>query len=343
MAEEISQTIQNILEEAWDRPVAGLRLQLAERLARECGVTQDQAVARASAQVSRLARNQLAEALHNAIRRLRAASSFTEVAASLLEITAGYCSRTALMVHRGDSLTGWRGCGFAGNGDSAPRDLPPGLQVPLREALAVAQAIDTREPVVTLALADHLSPAMSEAFSIPPEEKVYLFPLSLRQNVVALLYADAVGSREDVQPAALEMLCSVAEACLEILAARRPAAAEPGQLEFAMPRPASRAAPTDWDQMPATERDMHLRAQRFARVLVADLQLYRAQEIREGRKERDLYGHLKEEIDKSRDVYYRKFGQSYTAGIDYFHMELVRTLAGEQEALLGPDYPGPLI
>ena len=71
---------------------------------------------------------------------------------------------------------------------------------------------------------------------------------------------------------------------------------------------------------------MHLRAQRFARLLVADLQLYRAAEIREGKQMRNLYGRLKEEIDKSREAYHRKFGQT-AAGMDYFHLELVRTLA----------------
>lgn len=87
---------------------------------------------------------------------------------------------------------------------------------------------------------------------------------------------------------------------------------------------------------------MHLRAQRFARLLVADLQLYRAAEIREGKQMRNLYGRLKEEIDKSREAYYRKFGQT-AAGMDYFHVELVRTLAGDDEGLLGPDYPGPTV
>jgi hypothetical protein len=86
-----------------------------------------------------------------------------------------------------------------------------------------------------------------------------------------------------------------------------------------------------------------VRAQRFARVLVADLQLYRAPKIREGKRERNLYGLLKYEIDRSREVYQCKFGQTAAGDIDYFHLELVRTLAGADEALLGPDYPGPLV
>jgi hypothetical protein len=28
--------------------------------------------------------------------------------------------------------------------------------------------------------------------------------------------------------------------------------------------------------------------------------------------------------------------------VDYFHIEAVRTLANDDESLLGPEYPGPL-
>ena len=117
---------------------------------------------------------------------------------------------------------------------------------------------------------------------------------------------------------------------------------EEGRLELPLARPAP-APPVEWSDLDPEEREEHRRAQRFARVLVADLQLYRNQQIREGKKARNLYGRLQDEIDKSREVYHRKFGQSAAAGVDYFHVELVQTLADNEEELLGPDYPGPLV
>jgi hypothetical protein len=275
------------------------------------------------------ARSSTIESLHAAVRRLRQASSITDIGSTLLETAAAWAERVGLFVHKGDTLTGWRAIGF----DCA-------VEIAVPTAPALAQAIETREAVISLAVADHLSENLVARLGLDPQQKVYLFPLCLRQSVVALLYADG-----EAQPAALELLSGVAELAIEAVSSRphpRERAAEPDRLELPGARPAVRPPPTDWDKMSPEERDMHLRAQRFARVLVADLQLYRAQEIREGKRARNLYGLLRDEIDKSREVYLRKFGQSAAGGVDYFHLELLHTLADNQEELLGPDYPGPI-
>jgi hypothetical protein len=258
-------------------------------------------------------------------------------------------------VHKGESLSGWRVYGAArnGGGDQAAAEALArswsGLKVAVSQAPALAQAIESREAVVSLSLPDHLSAEVVQLLDLQPEEKVYLFPLSLRQTVVGVVYADNREAADGIQPAALELLCAVAEAALEAISSRLPLttrgkeeAGETDRLVLPVSRPAP-PPPADWSQMSPAERDQHLRAQRFARVLVADLQLYRAQEIRDAKKARNLYGFLRDEIDKSREAYYRKFGQAATAGVDYFHVELLRTLADNQEALLGPEYPGPLV
>jgi len=340
--------IQQILVDAFDRPLAEARENLAELLMRESA-----AAGKASEQAARAARQAALESLNVAVRRIRNATSITEIGAALLESAGAYCGRVALLVNKGESLTGWRAYGFQRDG-SRDQITPESraeawatLQIPVSSAPALAQAIESREAVVSLGIPAHLSPQLIEALALGSEEKIYLFPLSLRRTVVGVICADATGAPEGVQTAGLELLCAVAEASMEALSSRpqQHAVTEPetGGLELPVSRVESHRVPTDWNQMSPSERDMHLRAQRFARVLVADLQLYRAQEIRDGRRVRNLYGRLKDEIDKSREVYYRKFGQSATAGIDYFHLELVRTLAEDQEALLGPDYPGPLI
>lgn len=353
MGETLSDKIQNTLAEIFDRPLVALRQQLAERLSQDLTAAQQEAAARAAEQAARSARCAAIEGLHIAVRRLRQAPTITEIGATLLETAGAYCGRIALLVHKGDSLTGWRASGFDrdGSGNNASStafsESWARFQMPVSSAPALAQAIESREAVVSLSLPDHLSQPLIELLGLQPEEKVYLFPLCLRQAVVAVVYVDSRGAPGEVEPAAVEMLCSVAEAAIEALSSRPTPAREaqepePGRLELPLSRPTPRPPPTDWSEMSPPDRDMHLRAQRFARVLVADLQLYRAQEIREGRKSGDLYGRLKDEIDKSREVYDRKFGQSVAAGIDYLHLELLRTLAEDQEALLGPDYPGPM-
>lgn len=289
----------------------------------------------ATAEAASAAKLATGESLHVAVRRLRQASSITEIGSTLLETAGAWAGRLALFVHKGDTLAVWRGWGF----DGATADF----RVAVSEAPALAQAIATREAVISLSVPDHLSAALVDWMRLEPQEKVYLFPLCLRQSVVAVLYADAVGAAQQIQPAALELLCGVAELAIEALSSR-PQPREPadGRLELPAAPAVARQAPTDWDKMPAEERDVHLRAQRFARVLVADLQLYRSQEIREAKKARDIYGRLRDEIDKSREVYVRKFGQTAAGAVDYFHVELLQTLADNQDDLLGPDYPGPM-
>jgi len=320
MADPLIEIVQKTLAEA------------AARLQKELGAAQDQA----SFEAVCAARRATTEALNIAVRRIRQASSITEIGSTLLETAGAWAGRVVLLVHKGDSLSGWRTSAVAG----APADF----RIALSDAPALAQAVETREAVISLSVPDHLSAPLVAWMRLEPQEKVYLFPLCLRGSVVAILYADGVGAAREIQPAALEAVCGVAELAIEALSSRpQPREPEEGRLELPVGRPTPRPASTDWSRMSSEERDTHLRAQRFARVLLADLQLYRSQEIREGRKARDIYGRLRDEIDKSREVYLRKFGQSAAAAVDYFHVELVHTLAEDRDELLGPDYPGPAL
>ena len=86
---------------------------------------------------------------------------------------------------------------------------------------------------------------------------------------------------------------------------------------------------------------MHLQAQRFSRVKIAEIRLYHADGVREGRAKSNVYASLRNEIDKLRTEYQKDFGSAPTM-VDYLHLELLRTLAHDDDRLLGPEYPGPL-
>jgi hypothetical protein len=98
------------------------------------------------------------------------------------------------------------------------------------------------------------------------------------------------------------------------------------------------AAPT-----PVSHEETTLRAQRFARVRVAEIQLYHAAAMKHGRGERDVYGSLKAQMDAARDAYRENFLTPANGTADYLHQEFIRTLANDDAALLGPNYPGPLV
>ena len=85
-----------------------------------------------------------------------------------------------------------------------------------------------------------------------------------------------------------------------------------------------------------------LRAQRFARVKIAEIQLYQAHAVRNGRAARDLYGSLQPHIDAAREAFRERFLTPGQEVSDYLHVELVRELANDDATLLGPGYPGPM-
>jgi hypothetical protein len=91
------------------------------------------------------------------------------------------------------------------------------------------------------------------------------------------------------------------------------------------------------------EVKLHNDAKRFARLLVSEIKLYNEQKVLAGRKNRDLYDRLKEDIDRSRDMYMKRVSPLVSSKIDYFHDELVRTLGENDPGALGSDSPGPMI
>jgi hypothetical protein len=88
------------------------------------------------------------------------------------------------------------------------------------------------------------------------------------------------------------------------------------------------------------DKRFHNEARRFARLLVSEIKLYNEQKVREGRDHADLYERLREDIDRSRQMYDKRVRPEVSNRYDYFHHELVNMLAEGDPAKLGADYPG---
>lgn len=91
------------------------------------------------------------------------------------------------------------------------------------------------------------------------------------------------------------------------------------------------------------ERRLHNDARRFARLLVSEIKLYNEQKVKEGREAADLYERLREAIDRSREMYDKRVQPPVAARFDYFHYEVVNTLAEGDENRLGESYPGATV
>jgi hypothetical protein len=83
------------------------------------------------------------------------------------------------------------------------------------------------------------------------------------------------------------------------------------------------------------EEAAHEEARRLARLLVSEIQLYNQDEVEEGRRNRDIYERLRDDIDRSRQLYEERVEAGVRESTDYFYQELVRQLAAGDAKALG--------
>jgi hypothetical protein len=306
------------------------------------------------------------DALLQATSSVHHATAQREVLAALLDGASHFAGRTALFVVRGNSALGWQGRGFAAN------DAVKNFAVDLNAGLA-ARAMQDRHPIIGLA-AD-LDPRFVASFGPPADGRVILLPLLMKDKVAALVQADG-GSSGKLDTAALELLVYSTGLWLELLSFRKGtgAPAEHGEQAAApdvpapraqaepvaapMPKPVEMAfaaaasagpsmavsvpkpAAVSSSAAPADEEELHRKARRFAKLLVDEIKLYNKGKVEEGKRSRDLYDRLREDIDKSRAAYDKRYGSTAVAGANYFVQELVRILADNDSSLLGPNFSG---
>jgi hypothetical protein len=123
-------------------------------------------------------------------------------------------------------------------------------------------------------------------------------------------------------PAVVELPVAVAQAEPVVAAAA------------AAPAPATDA----FANLSPEDADVHRKAHRFARLLVDEIKLYNQVKVSEGRKNHDLYDRLKEDIEKSRITYQKRYGNTAAGGADYFTQELVRSLAEDDTSIMGANF-----
>ena len=84
------------------------------------------------------------------------------------------------------------------------------------------------------------------------------------------------------------------------------------------------------------ETKAHEDAKRFARLVVSEIKLYNEAKVNEGRRNKDIYERLKEDIERGRQMYADRVAPHVRDSTNYFYDELVRILAGGDQGALGP-------
>lgn len=156
--------------------------------------------------------------LVESIRGLDGATSLSEVLDALALAAAREAARAAVVVLKGDHITGWRLSGFG------PRDAQPkSIDLPLQDAGVIALAISSARAATTKNGA-----ADGPGFEHLPEDRMGMaIPVLVGGRVVAVVYADGVTSDAgghavpSTWPEVIEVLARHAGRCLEALTAQK--------------------------------------------------------------------------------------------------------------------------
>lgn len=353
----IRETLERAVGEVLDARMGEMRRELISRVARE--LEPALAVAPGSAPI---------DLLNAAIHSVQDAVSQADILRAMLDGAAKFSKRCGLLVLRGSTATGWQARGFADN------DIFRTVSIDGTRGL-IARVLNSKLPAG--AATDEFDSSFAIRFGSPANGNVSLLPLVIKDKVAALLYADGGDEGSDgLDSSALELLVRSTGLWVELLSLRKAAAPVEGLQPIAAPvhpvsaapsrpappmpeRPAVTTVPASVIPAPvisqpppvigpptavaappadANEDPVHTKARRFAKLLVDEIKLYNQTKVNEGRANSDLYDRLKDDIDKSRAAYDKRYGTA-VGDVNYFRQELVRILADNDVSLLGQNFP----
>ena len=158
--------------------------------------------------------DQVVESIAGAIRRIRGAGDSAEVLSALVDAATLFGGRAILLLRRGGTLMGFRAAGA--DGLRSRTDLAR-LSVDLASAPALAHAVESGDATVTAATQDKISRKLWKAFPFERDGSVHVYPLVLREVVLAVLLVDGAS----VRTMAIDSLVLTAEAWIEVLRLRQ--------------------------------------------------------------------------------------------------------------------------
>lgn len=125
-----------------------------------------------------------------------------------------------------------------------------------------------------------------------------------------------------------------------------PAAPEPAHVAHTPPPPPSAepGASFDVNALSVDLQELHRRAKRVAKVAMQDIKMLKPKDVRQARENKEICVKLRDDLDKARKEYDRRFKPILDHPVDYFHDSMVTILADGDAAALGTyPYPSPVM
>ena len=310
------------------------------------------------------------------VRNLVTATNPAEVFQVLVSETAAFRLKSVVFEIRGKSVWGAAADGF---GEGLTQKALKGLVVPLSKPNPFRQVYETGGSLSASGGEFKRCRSVVDKLAPTSEGPIVLLPIRTGGSVSAILYLDSEGRDVVDEIDGLKLLTEFSSAQLDRLMFIGEAPGEGAEVEEVLeeveasedvlveevpaeeeeevslvereaeeapaeaveaPGPAE-AGPPDLSQLNEEEQNVHRDAKRFAKLLISEIELYSKVKVSEGRKNKDLYGSLKTDLQRSRQTYEKRFAKTQASRHDYLHDEIVRILANDDASILGPDYPGP--
>lgn len=365
MAKQLQEIVERAVAQVLERQLPKLKSELVERVLAELP---------APAAGTNTGGGQTSAALTQSIASIHAGTTQKEILRALLDSGSAYAARVALFVIKAGAASGWQGRGL-GDDDAVkdfPLDISSGPAAHAYQNRMVAPAniaeMDRRfvkqfggpeneqilvlplvlkDKVAALLYADGGADGVMDAPSLEVlvmATSSWLEVVSLRKQVQKDAGDGAATMERAPAPAAVQTVSAFSDPF---------AGHAPKHVANAVPEPAaevvevaahasaaSAAAPaTDpFAGMSPEDADVHRKAQRFARLLVDEIKLYNQAKVAEGRRNKDLYDRLKEDIEKSRATFQKRYGSTAAASGDYFQKEVLRSLADDDLGVMGANF-----
>jgi hypothetical protein len=309
------------------------------------------------------------ENLKHLIEQLEQRQSQTEVLGDLIKFLSNICQRVALFIISGGNCVGWLANGFG----EKPGQGKKKITAPLNQnnvinnvfrSYSVYRGSPDQHPanIEILQLMGGITPT-----------EIMAVPLIVKGKVAGIIYLDQGFSNKKIaNTAEIEISCKLAGMTIDLLPIKKQypppekkAPIEAQQPSFATPQPSQPrpsapppfpqqprvqqpppfmktpspppqpGAPPKMKEAPEAERNLHEEAKRLARLLVSEIKLYNEAKLAMAREARNIYQQLKEDIERSKEMYNQRVSEAIRASTKYFEEELVKILANGDPSLLG--------
>lgn len=368
-SKELERIVERAVAQVLDRHLPKLQSEIVERVLASlpAGSTAGPAAASVSIHPN----------LVQAVATIHSGTSQKEILRALLEVSSASAARVALFVVKAGAATGWQGRGL-GNDESIKdfaldMSASPVVHAYQNRAATPANIAEMdgrfverfggpsneqililplllKEKVAALLYADGGAEGKLDAPSLEilvMATSAWLEVASLRKQAQKET-SEPAGSYERPTPVPVQTVSNFADPFAshapKHIAPKAPEpepAAEVVEVAHAASAgaAASPAAAADpFAGLPPEDADTHRKAQRFARLLVDEIKLYNQAKVAEGRRHKDLYDRLKDDIEKSRATYQKRYGSTAAASGDYFQKEVVRSLAEDDLGVMGANF-----